>query len=229
MQMYKHLNEYEQFAEPRLAFSFLIDTSGSMGSSAKNTPIQFVNEFLNSISNRFDDSQYACIDFSVISFSHTAELVSEYKSIQDRLEIHLDAEGPTAMGEAINLSYDLLSRQLRDYREKGIRYFKPIIFMLTDGGATDDMTLAFKKIEDGNHRMTRFVSAGVMGYDENLLSRLSSTSFFVDMDNADLTESLEWIFKWLINEALDCRAQIYPQKSPTSYEVPLGVHFICDR
>ena len=50
----------------------------------------------------------------------------------------LTAGGVTPMFEAIRTAIDLSERRKAELDDEGIQRFRPLIFMLTDGGPTDD-------------------------------------------------------------------------------------------
>jgi uncharacterized protein YegL len=49
----------------------------------------------------------------------------------------LDAKGDTPMGEAMRKALDLVSGRKEIYKQAGLDYFRPWIFLITDGSPTD--------------------------------------------------------------------------------------------
>lgn len=207
--------------EPRLPFVFLVDTSGSMMASIKNNPIEQVKAFLNSLPETFDVPYAPYVDLSVISFSHTAKVERDFMPITVQKEISLEAEGPSATGEAICLAYHNIKQQLRYYMERGIQCYRPVVLMLTDGMPTDNIDYATQEIVNGQNKKIRFVSMGITGCDEHTLSKLSSDYVIVNSDVIELQDVLLHIFKSLIYH--NTKAQAYPKENDIEYTLPDGV------
>lgn len=172
-------------------FVFLIDTSGSMGSMIKNRPIDKVNRFLHNLPHDLESHMLEAIDFSVIEFNSSARVVREFGEMTFDEDHQLLAGGATMMGEAICMAYQMLAERRRYYKIRGYRYFRPVIFMLTDGASTDDLKRAENIVAD-NLTKTSFWSAGIVGCEVEQLSSLSKNCLFIDIDTIDVDEFLEW-------------------------------------
>ncbi len=95
----------------------------------------------------------------------------------------LFARGDTPMGAAITKATDMVEERKREYRANGISYYRPWIFLITDGAPTDEWQAAANKVFQGkkirslpslpsvfrggyedagpNQRPSAFVSAGI--------------------------------------------------------------------
>jgi uncharacterized protein YegL len=121
--------------DPRIACALLLDTSGSMAGA----PIDQLNQGFAQFCDEIKDDDLACkrAEISVISFDSSARVdipFTEGRYLQSR---RLNAGGSTAMGAAINLALDELAAQKQAYKNAGLEYYRPWIFILTDGGPTD--------------------------------------------------------------------------------------------
>ncbi len=87
------------------------------------------------------------------------------------------------MGAAITKATDMVEERKREYRANGISYYRPWIFLITDGAPTDEWQAAANKVFQGkkirslpslpsvfrggyedagpNQRPSAFVSAGI--------------------------------------------------------------------
>jgi uncharacterized protein YegL len=58
----------------------------------------------------------------------------------------LEADGQTSMGSGLGVAMDMLERRKAQYKEIGIPYHRPWIFMISDGAPNDDYLPAFKRV-----------------------------------------------------------------------------------
>jgi uncharacterized protein YegL len=121
--------------QPHCATILLLDTSGSM-SGAK---IQELNEGLKAFKAQVsgDDLASKRVDLLVVTFGERVSVRGGFSSIEEFTPPELIAEGSTPMGEAILRSLDLIAQRKQQYRDTGVDYFRPWVFMITDGEPTD--------------------------------------------------------------------------------------------
>ena len=115
----------------RLACVFLVDTSGGA--------IEEVNQGLIALEEYFkeDSEARSRIDLAVISFNSTVDSDVGFCSAADYRAPHLSAGGITALNEAIEAGLDAVDFIVTAYKERAICYFRPCLFLLTDGSPTD--------------------------------------------------------------------------------------------
>lgn len=208
---------------PKLPVVFLVDTSGSMRASVKKKPIEQINRFLNNIASPFSGSKYNSVDFAVIEFGSRAKVVREFAPITTFSGTRLEADGMTAMGEAICMAYEMLRSLRRRYIECGVAYYRPIVLMLTDGEATDDINQA-AEIIFANSKKTSFWAAGIDGCNKEQLFKLTKNSLYVDINEIELKEFLCWLFSMLVGAYVAERQSI----DGYSHLLPVGVYPIYD-
>lgn len=120
-----------------IACVLLVDTSGSMSSGNR---IEELNQGLIEFGKALKEDSLACgaADVSIISFNATVNTIVPFTPAQYYQPPVLKATGMTAMNEAILTGLDALEARKQQYRELAVSYYRPWMFLLTDGLPTDD-------------------------------------------------------------------------------------------
>ncbi|MEO0250162.1 MAG: VWA domain-containing protein, partial [candidate division WOR-3 bacterium] len=168
--------EFAENPEPRCPCVLLLDTSGSM----RGAPITALNEGLRTFKHDLVQDELAKkrVEVAVVAFNSEVRLVQDF-IIADRFEPPwLSAEGLTYMGTAINYALDLLQARKGQYRANGIAYYRPWVFMITDGepqGEPDEVVeLAAQRIRHHEeNRQVVFFAVGVEGANMQRLSQIA--------------------------------------------------------
>jgi uncharacterized protein YegL len=78
------------------------------------------------------------------------------------------------MGSAIEQGLELVQRRKETYKANGISYYRPWIFLITDGGPTDSVTRASALIKEGESKKSfMFYAVGVEGANIENLKNIS--------------------------------------------------------
>lgn len=86
----------------------------------------------------------------------------------------LTADNETPMGEAVLRALDLVESRKQIYRTQGVPYYRPWIFVLTDGCPTDDCHAAAAAVAKAERdKKVVFFALGVDGADFTALKQLS--------------------------------------------------------
>lgn len=120
----------------------LADTSGSMGADGK---IEALNAALNDMISTFskENCLRAEIQVSLITFGGQAQMHLDLVAAHSiEQTVNLTAEGVTPMGAAFELAHQLLE----DKDSIPSRAYRPVIILLSDGGATDDWEAPLKAL-----------------------------------------------------------------------------------
>src|SRR5262249_38653280 len=81
----------------------------------------------------------------------------------------------TPMGAAIVQALDMVEQRKASYRANGVPYFRPWLFLITDGAPTDEWRPAARKVQEGEeHRAFAVFAVGVEGADFGVLKEVSA-------------------------------------------------------
>jgi uncharacterized protein YegL len=111
----------------------------------------------------------------------------------------LDAQGETPMGEAIQRSLALLRERKEIYKHNGLDYFRPWIFVITDGRPTDkgwEAAADQVKLEEMRKGVI-FYAVGVEKADMKVLNRFSDIRPPLKLKGLAFGELFMWLSKSL--------------------------------
>ncbi|EUB97533.1 von Willebrand factor type A [Rhizobium sp. CF080] len=182
--------EFIDNPEPRCPCLLLLDVSGSM----RGKPIRELNEGLNQFRDElFADSLAAKrVEVGLVTFGPVT-IVNDFTGVQSWIAPELRDQGDTPMGRAIEEGLNMLRERKNAYRQNGISYYRPWIFLITDGGPTDSWQAAAQAVKSGEaEKAFSFFAVGVEGANFDILSKISVRDPLVlkDMRFRDL-------FSWL--------------------------------
>jgi uncharacterized protein YegL len=163
--------EFADNPEPRCACLLLLDTSGSM-QGEKIAQLNYgLNEFARQLRN--DSMAAKRVEVAVVTFG-PVRVAQPFITADTFVAPSLDANGRTPMGEAIERAVEMLSERKRAYRANGIGYYRPWIFMISDGEPTDDVTKAAHIIKAGESKKSfMFYAVAVENADIGKLAKVA--------------------------------------------------------
>jgi uncharacterized protein YegL len=165
--------EFVENPENRCPVILLVDTSGSMAGG----PIEALNEGLRTFKETVIQDEQASlrVDVAIVGFG-PVELIQDFVTIDQLNPPQLVAKGLTPMGEAISFALDLLESRKVTYRTNGIQYYRPWVFLITDGAPNPDspwqQAAQRLKLAEQQRKLS-FFAVGVQGADMNTLSEVA--------------------------------------------------------
>lgn len=121
--------------EPRCPCLLLLDKSGSMSGE----PINELNSGLLTFKEELltDSLAVKRVEVAIITFG-PVKIENDFHTAPNFFPPNLQADGDTPMGEAIKQGIEMITQRKEVYKTNGISYFRPWIFLITDGAPTDD-------------------------------------------------------------------------------------------
>ncbi len=162
--------EFVENPEPRCACLLLLDTSGSM----QGTPIAELNAGLAEFERELKADSLAAkrVEIGIVQFG-PVHVNADFTGATSFVAPQLSASGNTPMGEAIETAVELLRARKKQYKSGGIAYYRPWIFLITDGAPTDSWKNAASLVMAGEERKEfMFYAVGVEGADFGVLKQL---------------------------------------------------------
>lgn len=123
--------EFAENPEPRCPCVILLDVSQSM----EGERIEALRQGLESLKKALVDDLLASlrVEVSIVTFSSRVQTVQDFATPDRMVLPELRAAGKTRMGSALLHALDILEARKEDYRAHDIDYYRPWIFLLTDG------------------------------------------------------------------------------------------------
>ncbi|MCP4539110.1 MAG: VWA domain-containing protein [Chloroflexi bacterium] len=200
--------EFADNPEPRCPVVLLLDTSGSM----KGEPIDQLNEGLRAFDQALKGDHLAAlrVEVAIVTFGgrvHAIDVRSgaaqpvQFDANQAFVTVDgfrppiLAAGGPTPMGEAVRRSLTLLRERKDIYKQNGLDYYRPWMFLITDGQPTDEWQQAAQQVREEEDR--KGVSFYGIGTTDAVMATLAQFTPF-DRPPFQLKElAFGELFQWL--------------------------------
>ena len=183
---------FAQNPERRFPFILLLDTSGSMAGQ----PITELNTAIFAFMHSLVQDETACsqIDLSIISFGDSVHIDKDFSSPITTWRIHFEARGATVMGQALQNALEMLSKRKAFYKKNGIPYYRPWIFLITDGSPTDNWQEVAQRVREGQEsNKFSFFAVGVENADMETLSLISSPRTPRKLRELDFRSLFSWL------------------------------------
>jgi uncharacterized protein YegL len=163
--------EFADNPEPRCPCLLLLDTSGSMNGD----PINQLNEGIRLLKDELGADPMASkrVEIAIITFG-PVQVVADFQTADVFNPLTLSTTGDTPMGAAIEAGLVLLDQRKQSYRNNGVSFYRPWIFLITDGGPTDSWHEAAARVkagEEANH--FSFFAVGVEGARMDILAQIA--------------------------------------------------------
>ena len=176
--------------DPRCACVLLLDTSHSMSGE----PIRALNAGLAVFQRDIQEDPLARrrVEIAVVSFGGTVRKEQDFVAAGSFSAPTLSAGGTTPMGEAIALGLEMVKNRKADYKAGGMLYYRPWVFLLTDGEPTDDWKAAAQMARaEAAARGVAFFGVGVG--DANMTILATITERTIKLNGLNFRDLFIWL------------------------------------
>ena len=164
--------EFAENPEPRVPCVLLIDTSTSM----QGMKLIELSKGLKTYREELMKDPLASkrVEVAIVTFGGRVQRKTKFVTAPDFVPPQLDAIGGTPMGEAILEGITMVEERKQAYRENGIAYYRPWIFLITDGEPNDHWKPVVSKVERGEkEKAFCLFTVGVEGANMEVLEEIS--------------------------------------------------------
>lgn len=165
-------DSFAENPEPRCPCVLLLDTSGSMAGARIGELTAGLQAYRDALAA--DPLAAKRVETAVITLGGEARVASHFVTMDAFRPPALTAGGETPLGAAVVLGVNLLRQRKEVYRAHGVSYFRPWLFLITDGGPTDPWREAAALVKEGEAaKAFLFFAVGVAEANVDVLRQLS--------------------------------------------------------
>jgi uncharacterized protein YegL len=207
-------DDFASNPEPRCPCVLLLDVSGSMNGQ----PIAELNGGLVTFKDELAADALAMkrVELAIVTFGPT-KVELPFTSATNFYPPSLSAQGDTPMGSAIMQALDLVRDRKNEYKQNGISYYRPWVFLITDGGPTDAWKAAAEAVREGEaSKQFAFFAIGVKGANMEVLQQISAREP-LSLDGLKFRQLFSWLSSSLRSVSRSTPGTEVPLESPKGW------------
>lgn len=196
----------------------LVDTSASM-----NIVKDQLHEGLMEMAEALDDQARGRVEFCVIGFDDDARILVPFGPVYDFEAPRLDCDGMTAMHAAVELGLNELEVRKGQYKINGTAYYRPWMFMLTDGGANDEDNGSFGRLlQSQREKHCTFFPVGIGDkVDKELLKSLRIDGVVLTAGKENFKGAFVWLSNSLSRTSNSNPGQAVKLSNPSDFQIEI--------
>jgi len=206
--------EFADNPEPRCPCLLLLDVSGSM----QGQPITELNAGLTTFKDELAADALAMkrVEVGIVTFG-PVQIALPFQGAASFYPPALTAQGDTPMGAAIKQGLGLVHQRKAEYRANGISYYRPWIFLITDGGPTDEWRSAANAVREGEAAKSfAFFAIGIQGANMDTLQQISVREP-LRLDGLRFRDLFSWLSSSLGSVSRSTSSTEVPLQSPQGW------------
>jgi len=187
--------EFADNPEARCPCVVLVDTSGSM----QGPKIDALNEGLQAFKKDLAGDKLAAlrVEIAVIGFDNEIKVHQDFATVDRFNPPPLVAGGLTHMGSGVLKALEMTESRKALYNANGVKYYRPWIFLITDGEPQGEDDHVFEEAarrvhEAENNKRVAFFGVGVEGANLAKLARLCVRAP-VKLSGLNFVEMFVWL------------------------------------
>lgn len=200
--------------EPRCPCLLLLDTSGSMSGApiaALNTGLVALKDDLATDTLAMKRVEVAVVSFGPVNINNTFHTAPNF------FPPNLTAGGDTPMGSAIKQGVELIRQRKEEYKANGISFYRPWIFLITDGGPTDEWESAAAIVREGEAAKSfAFFAVGVENARMDVLAKISVREP-LKLQGLKFRELFQWLSNSMKSVSQSVPGSAVPVASPSGW------------
>lgn len=189
--------EFAENPESRCPCVLLLDVSGSM----KGAPIDALNQGIQAFKEDLSKDTVASnrVEVALVAFDNEVVVHNDFCTIDNFNPPKLKDGGATHMGSAVIKALDMIEARKALYKENGISYYRPWVFLITDGAPYGEDATIFEEAvrrvhDDEQNKRVAFWGVGVEQADMAALGRLCVRTP-VKLNGLNFVEMFVWLSK----------------------------------